>query len=402
MNLEKFTKTVLPFVILFFFLPSQAQVVIGSAEAPTKGALLQIKDKQGVTDDAENATKGILFPRVRLEQKNQLYPMLKEDPDYPINKTMIDKQHIGMVVYNTYESPSSVIDKNLIFKKGVYVWTSAGWSSIAESDKVKNGLTFIDEQIKWGGNLTENTTITAVNQHLVFDLKNVPNTRESGLMIKGLSEQANSIALVADVQTGKLGLSPVIPAKLAFIQSGEETTNPPSINQSGAGGYWVVPWNGNDVANGGDVVTNNGVVEFDSSDNSWTMEINAMVEISGMVGYIGGTGANTSQIIINSTIQIKKLNGPDAGIWKDYSSVRGVYVGAVNAYRNTLNIPPAMADLEAGDAIRLILARAPDLNNPNAADPFLGDIHLNGNNSNNGIVRPYGTQFSKMLKIIVQ
>lgn len=77
-----------------------------------------------------------------------------------------------------------------------------------------------------------------------------------------------------------------------------------------------------------------------------------------------------------------------------------VYSGLVNAYRNTLNIPPAMADLEEGDAIRMILARAPGTENS-----FLGDNHLIGGATDpatNGIVKPYGTKFSKMLKIIVQ
>ncbi|MDR0371662.1 MAG: hypothetical protein LBH80_07430 [Prevotellaceae bacterium] len=392
MNL-RFTRTILLVTILIFALPSQAQIVIGSNETPVKGALLQVKDKTGVTDDSENAAKGIVFPRVRLEQKNQLYPMLKNDPDYPGNKAAIDKQHTGMLVYNTYESPSSVTDKNLIFKKGVYVWTGADWCSIAESNRVSNGLTFADEQVMWGGSLTENTTITADNKNLIFDLKNVPAVRTRGLMIKGLTEQAHSVALVADAETGKVGLSPVIPAKLAFIQSGTETRNPSAINQAGVG-YWVVPWSA------ADVVTNNGVVEFNPADNSWTMTLNAMVELSGMVGYIGRSG--TGMVVINSTIQIKKASGPDAGVWKDYSSVRGVYQGTVNAYRNTLNIPPAMADLKEGDAIRLILARAPDMDHPGTA--FLGDPHLVGGapQPSNGVVRPYGTQFSKMLKIIVQ
>jgi hypothetical protein len=47
----------------------------------------------------------------------------------------------------------------------------------------------------------------------------------------------------------------------------------------------------------------------------------------------------------------------------------------------------------------MILARAPDGNG------FLGDVHLTGgvtNPATNGVVKPYGTEFSKMLKVIVQ
>lgn len=122
--------------------------------------------------------------------------------------------------------------------------------------------------------------------------------------------------------------------------------------------------------------------------------MDAMVEISGMVGYRGGMG--TGDIVINATIQIRRKGSSQ---WDDYSSVRGVYVGSVNAYRNTLNIPPAMADLNEGDAIRLILARAPE------GSGFLGLDHYTGGTTlpyTNGILKPYGTQFSKMLKVIVQ
>jgi hypothetical protein len=277
----------------------------------------------------------------------------------------------------------------------------------------RNGLNEQDGYIQLGGDLTlSETTVTADNKKLIFDLQNIPtNTRESGFMIKGLREQANSIAVVADAESGRLGLSQVIPARLAFIQSGNETLNPPSINTPGVG-YWVVPWDHRDFdpANptNGDVITNNGVLEFDtnpSDGDHWVMAMNAMVEISGMVGYKGGTGASTSVIVINSTIQIKKVNGVNAGIWKDYSSVRAVLAGTVNAYRNTLNIPPAMADLEEGDAIRMILARAPATSSDGGESGFLGNNHGVGGSTNpalNGVVKPYGTEFTKMLKVIVQ
>jgi hypothetical protein len=371
-----------------------AQVTIGSGESPVEGALLQLKNNTGVTDEKENSTKGLAFPRVKLEQKNQLYPMYKTDADYPANKAVTDKQNTGLIVYNTFESPDTEVNPNLKFKKGLYLWTGIEWVKVA-TPGVDNGLNVTDQNIiRWGGNLSDSTTITADDKDIVFELKNFDSDdRNSGFMIKNLKVQPNSIAVVADTESGRLGLSPVIPARLAFVQSGTETRNPSNFNTRG---YWTVPWDDRDVVDGGDIVTNNDVVEYNGADSSFVMKMDAMVEISGMVGYTASYGANDTQVIINSTMQIRKAGETD---WVDYSSVRGVYIGAVGAYRNTLNIPPAMADLKEGDAIRLILARAPD------GSGFLGSDHLVGGSEvplKSGVVKPYGTQFSKMLKIIVQ
>lgn len=370
--------------LLFAAAPMYAQVTIGIDEAPTEGALLQIKSDKSVTNgDLPNSTKGVAFPRVELTKKNELSPM------FAGTTTAAQKSsHTGLVVFNTKEA-TATDDTSFKFEKGLYVWKGTEWAAVGSVPEVGNALRVHNDSIKWGGDLTEDTKVTADNRDIVFDLKNVENIRESGFMIKGLKEQANSIAVVVDVETGKLGLSEVIPARLAFIQSGTETPMTSAIN-SGAG-LNVVPWNGADAADGGDVITNNNVLEFNPTDNSWKMTINAMVEISGMVGYIGAT-SGTPSIIVNATVQIKK-NGTTT--WEDYSSVRGVYAGAISRYRNTLNIPPAMADLVVGDEIRLIVARAPD------GGGFLGDGHITGT-AGTGIVKPYGTQFSKMLKVIVQ
>lgn len=399
--------------LLIFFISGlsvHAQVTIGSEEAPVKGAILQVKDKNGITDDSDNATKGLAFPRVKLEQRNQLYPMYKTDATYTgATKTTIDKQNAGLIVYNTFASLPSEVNTNLKFQKGLYVWTGAEWVSVS-TPSVDNGLEADDQNlITWGGELTKSTTITADNKNVVFDMKNMSTaTRESGFMIKNLQRQGNSVAMVADAVTGRIGLSEVIPAELAFIQSGTETRNPTAINSVSAKGFWVVPWDSRDANSGGDVINNTGVLDFgtNSSDGDhWIMKMDAMVELSGMLGYRGynsatigsGSSARDRQIIINATIQVKKTTDAD---WVDYTSVRGVYVGVVVVYRNTLNIPPAMANLKTGDKIRMILARADD-----EAGGFLGDAHLTGGSTkldSNGIVKPYGTQFSKMLKVIVQ
>jgi hypothetical protein len=79
-----------------------AQVTIGSTETPEEGALLQLKEKTGIAGDADNATKGLAFPRVALSHKNDLRPM------FASGATGVQKlSHTGLVVFNTYVGVSS-------------------------------------------------------------------------------------------------------------------------------------------------------------------------------------------------------------------------------------------------------------------------------------------------------
>jgi len=397
MKTNKFLKIVL---LTFFMggLSVHAQVTIGSEEPPAEGALLQVKNKTGVTNGSDNATKGFAFPRVALSHKKYLYPMFGSigspttNYDQTAEITAMNNKHVGLIVYNTYESPSSVTNNDIKFRPGLYVWTGTEWGGVASSE-VSNAMTQTDDgTIKWGGSLDEaTTTITANAKNLVFDLKNIPDETDKGMMIKGLTTQPNSKAVVVDVNTGKLGISPVMPAVLAFIQSGNQS-RVPGIN---TGAPQIVPWDGRDARDGGDIVENNGLVDFNDQENSFILKQDAMIEVSAMLGYIGGGEGGNEQVIVNATLQLKKAEA--GSTWQDYSSVRGVYFGGVNWYRNTLNIPPAMIDAKEGDQIRLVVLRPPNESRPGY---YLGHDHLTG--TDKGIVRPYGTKFSKMLKIIVQ
>lgn len=430
MNFNKLTKTFLMFAACFFLLPAAAQVTIGSDEAPVKGAALQIKDRNGVLDEAENSSRGVIFPRVRLSQKDMLYPMfLQADgvtatTDYTSTADILamNKSHAGMIVYNTYESLPSVTNPKLKFKKGLYVWTGTEWGSVATSE-VKNGLSVddVDGKIMLGGKLTDSTTIVVDAKDLVFDLKNIPDKTDKGLIIKGLETQSNSRAVVVDINTGKIGKSAVIPASLAFFQSGDENRTL-TIN---TGAPQIVAWDIDDpeCRSGKDWVTNN-IVHWDKDNNAFIMQVEGDVEVSAMVGYIGGgwkaynsngdpikTGTDPGgpdQVIVNATLQLQKAANAGTNIWEDFSSVRGVYTGASAYYRNTLSIPPAMMKAEVGDKIRLVVLRPPQEGSTNT---YLGDDHQtkfgtygedDKRNPKRGIVRPYGTKFSKSLKIIVQ
>jgi hypothetical protein len=131
------TKLAFYFLILLLFITGSiteisAQVTVGTGEETVKGAILQLKEKTGVTDDAFNAYRGLGLPRVTLSDKHQLYPMFLTDPDDPASgpnaeysgagKTVLDKSHTGLIVYNLVEDE----DKDLCL--GFNQWDGEQWN----------------------------------------------------------------------------------------------------------------------------------------------------------------------------------------------------------------------------------------------------------------------------------
>lgn len=98
-----------------------AQVTIGSGEAPVKGSALQIKTIIG--NGLENSTLGLALPRVSLTDENELYPMFDEGYD----KAIEDSKHIGLMVYNTNATDRLAV--------GLYMWDGSRWN-IASSGAI--------------------------------------------------------------------------------------------------------------------------------------------------------------------------------------------------------------------------------------------------------------------------
>jgi hypothetical protein len=323
-----------------------------------------------------------------------------------------------LLVYNTLETPPVVTDPDLTFLKGIFVWTGLRWESIRVTATnalsftgVDNGISLSNGTIQLGGELSNSSTeisVDADSQDFAINIENNSSAADHGFFIKGLETQlTSSSAIVADVNTGKLGLSPVIPAKLAFFQSATESLD--IAVAMNTGNPYPVPWTE------ADCVTNN-LLNFNDTENAFELKEDCMIEISAMVAYKGGngsaqiirtyTGSNNlanstwtydpSIIVVNATLQ---LNKADEGEWKNYSSVRGVYVGSVNAFRNTLNIPPTLLLGKAGDKIRLVIQRPATDPTGQSSYVGLGSDHVD---DESGIVVPYGTSFSKSIKIIAQ
>ncbi|MDR0749984.1 MAG: hypothetical protein LBF62_10525 [Tannerellaceae bacterium] len=114
---QKRSKAVLSKMIGLFLIGAgfcagaHAQVTIGSDESPAKGALLDVKQQNSLTEGGTTSTKGILFPRVELSALKSLSPLVSS-PSQADNLT-----HKGIVVYN--------ISNN--FKEGLYSWDGDEW-----------------------------------------------------------------------------------------------------------------------------------------------------------------------------------------------------------------------------------------------------------------------------------
>ncbi|WP_280645234.1 MULTISPECIES: hypothetical protein [unclassified Dysgonomonas] len=101
--------------------PLFAQVTIGSNAKPKQGALLDLKEDNELN---RNTDKGILLPRVNLEDKEELYPMFETNAsDYTNYEKKI---HTGLIVYNLTD------DTDADLCPGPYVWNGQVWDRLWE------------------------------------------------------------------------------------------------------------------------------------------------------------------------------------------------------------------------------------------------------------------------------
>lgn len=106
-------KTLIILVGLFVIASTaKTQVTIGSSSSPSPGSLLDLKehDVKGA-----NSSKGLLLPRVLLQELGSLAPA------YTGSDSDLIKGHIGLIVFNMTDD----LDKGLC--KGVYLWRGSAW-----------------------------------------------------------------------------------------------------------------------------------------------------------------------------------------------------------------------------------------------------------------------------------
>lgn len=106
----------------------EAQVTIGSGIAPTRAALLEIKEKQtqnaNNVGDTESATSGgLLLPRVKLVSTSTLEPFIPTtDPDWDggTKEKELKLSLVGLMVYNIKSDGTNLYP-------GIYSWNGGAW-----------------------------------------------------------------------------------------------------------------------------------------------------------------------------------------------------------------------------------------------------------------------------------
>lgn len=137
------------FLLIFLCFSNQyiyAQITFGANTPPVKGALLQLKDNDNI---AENSTKGMMLPRVKLEHPNSLQDIDPDNLDRPD-----PDMHVGLTVYSDFANPWELVGTlhPLIHGRyvrtcpGVYVWNKTDWKSVMSERKrpVETGSTLTD------------------------------------------------------------------------------------------------------------------------------------------------------------------------------------------------------------------------------------------------------------------
>jgi len=167
-NFIIYSTRVVLFSLLFagFAFSAQSQVTIGSASTPLKNVLLDLKETDEASGNA-NSEKGLVLPRVFLTAIDSLSPILTSaDPDYETLKPA----YTGIIVYN--------VNATAPFEKGVYVWDGTQWNQRNASQLsnilATNGLSLNASTgaVELGGTLNTPTAVNLMNNNLIFNADN--------------------------------------------------------------------------------------------------------------------------------------------------------------------------------------------------------------------------------------
>lgn len=121
-------KLIVLIVIVFFYSKGYSQVTIGNLEKQEAGALLQLKNIDGVTNGNSNANKGLALPRVEL-LSTSLDIVTYTNLSNTIKGATGDWDkdlHTGLLVYN--------VNKCIDSGSGLYVWSGDKWEQLGESN----------------------------------------------------------------------------------------------------------------------------------------------------------------------------------------------------------------------------------------------------------------------------
>jgi hypothetical protein len=380
----------------------RAQVTIGSNVAPLPGSLLDVKETDA---NNENASKGIMLPRVHLSDLANLYPMFgspgSPNSEYVANKSTLDAKYTGLIVYNVTESTPD----NL--KKGLYYWNGTKW--IYSSDAWEtSGNTGIDSTLNFIG--------TSDKQPLILKANNNEGLRidtNGDVFIKHtptfLSTQSQ---VLVKNQDGKIGVAGAVPTKLMLVQSSEsqeyerntgDSADSQGIifNNGGISNTRSVLWKSNEIG------MNNIVTEethaAGGSFEHFIIKEKGLYEVSGFITYepnclyltksdrtLRDTINTISTAITGINVAIQKQTGTSA--WYNIATTRAIWSGgAVSGTASMAAISPTTVSFAKGDKIRLVFYRPSN---------SFGRPHGKGNDKW-GITHVYGIDIKKGLRVMM-
>jgi len=416
-------------IILFLLiavLPSGlwAQVTIGSNVEPQKGALLQLKTKDvgsqtSVTTDKDGG--GLLLPRIELKNKNDLFFTSSTDPQFK----NIAKSHTGLLVYNVKKTADGL-------DPGMCVWNGTEWIN-TKNDKEPEPLWFlggnnnVDGDKHFLGTTSKNTNplqIKTNNTNRIYigsdgkiSLGTGTGTEEASanlhvfgnMKLKDAPLTASSEVLGIHNTTNEIGRIelPIVETKAIFAQ-GEDYQRMPerylpsgdTINLIDEGNVVTVTWKSSDWEES----LNKGLTTFDSFENSFRFNENALCAVTGYVNYYIFSNIpdgnfiddkNKTLATLEVAIQIYR-----EGEWKDHSVAFAAWEWtSVNNIAQTVIIPGFTEEFKTGEKIRMVVRRQKDnLGNMIGVDHYV----MRGDNRYNqipSIGKLQGSPFSKAIKI---
>lgn len=145
----------------------KGQVTVGLLVDPQEGAALEILTKDDSfsssypdIESLENSTKGVLFPKVRLDAYNSLTP-LYENPS-------VEQRYraTGMTVYNVNPSATNL-------EAGLYVWDSEKWVGLSKISSANIGKAIVEascDNMRVYGSYDLDETISNQNVYVEVDV----------------------------------------------------------------------------------------------------------------------------------------------------------------------------------------------------------------------------------------
>jgi len=216
------------------FLKTNAQVTIGSGEAPARAALLDIKDGKPNDDNVTSTRGGVVLPRVQLNDISTLEPFIG------VNDTneALKKEHVGLTVYNLTNSGD--------LEEGIMVWDGEKWRRLSDTDTawLTKGNTGTNPATDFVGTKDSTNLVIRTNDTQRMELSadgavtiNAKSNGDNEVYLKGkLTNNTDAYPLAVDPTTGRVS---VIKGEAANSKAINYQKYIITVDADNSGGDWV-------------------------------------------------------------------------------------------------------------------------------------------------------------------